>query len=267
MSFKFGSVATRLLALIIMFTGVAAHAGSEDEQMARGGDRGIKTKTVVLVHGYFADSSSWRKVITLLQEEGVNVVAVANPMSSLDDDVAATRRVIDLQTGPVVLVAHSWGGVVITEAGMNPKVDSLVYVAGFAPDTNQSIGDLLAPFPAPAWLPNVVEDEDSFIKLDQPGFLKYFAPDLPRVEAREMSAAQGSPSKATLGTPVKAAAWHTKPTWYILPMQDQIINPALEAQMAATMNAKLFKVHSSHVAMLSHPELVAAVILEAARRP
>ena len=221
-------------------------------------------KTVVLVHGFFADAGCWSDVIRILQAAGVRVVAVENPLASLDGDAEATRRVIDAQLGQVVLVGHSWGGAVITQAGTNPKVSSLVYVAAFAPDQGMSVDDLLAGRPPAPWQATIVADDSGDLSLTAAGYLTYFAPDVPVRRARALSAEQGSTFGGLTGEPVSQVAWRAKPSWYVLAEDDQMIAPDLQRSMSTLMNAHVTAVRSSHVVMISHPEVVAAVILEAA---
>jgi pimeloyl-ACP methyl ester carboxylesterase len=221
-------------------------------------------KTVVLVHGFFADAGCWNAVIRILQAAGVHVVAVENPLSSLDGDAEATRRVIDAQAGQVVLVGHSWGGAVITQAGVNPKVSSLVYVAAFAPDQGMSVDNLIGNLPPAPWLGALTKDDAGNLSLTEAGYLTYFAPDVPVREARMLSAEQGATFGGTLDQPVSQVAWRAKPSWYVLAENDQMIAPDLQREMSSRMNARVVRVRSSHVVMISHPEVVAAVILEAA---
>jgi pimeloyl-ACP methyl ester carboxylesterase len=182
-------------------------------------------------------------------------------LTSLADDVAATRNAIDLQNGPVILVGHSWGGVVITQAGNNPKVSALVYVSAFAPGVGQSISDITAPYPAPIWESQLVQDEGKFLRLSPLGVEKYFAPDLPPRLQGIVTATQGPFLIGCLGDKVTQVSG--KPSWWVLPEEDQIIDPNLQAGMAAQIGATVVKIRSSHVVMLSHPEEVARVILKA----
>jgi pimeloyl-ACP methyl ester carboxylesterase len=219
--------------------------------------------TVVLVHGLFADGSSWDKVIPILQSKGLQVVAVQNPLTSLADDVAATQKVIDAVAGPIVLVGHSWGGVVITQAGTDPKVTALVYVSAFAPAAGQSINSIVAPFPTPAWESQLLNENGSF-KLSPAGVATYFAPDVSEREIGILTATQGPFLIGCLGDTVSQAAGDTRPSWWIIPKNDQIIAPELQAAMAARIGATVKSIKSSHVVMLSHPQEVAEVILSAA---
>jgi pimeloyl-ACP methyl ester carboxylesterase len=259
-------IKTMLLRLLfaiaaLLFQGQAwAHADGWDDQR-RWGPK--PSRTVVLVHGAFADGSCWGDVISLLQAEGVKVISVQNPLSSLSDDVAATHRVLNQQTQPVVLVGHSWGGMVITQAGTHPKVDSLVYVAAFGPDTGMSVAGMLQPYPPAPWLGDTIADEAGNLTLSPTAFVKYFVPDLPRRQASALAAVQVPTFRGTLIDVATQVAWHTKPSWYLLAEQDQIINPDLQRVMSARMNARVKSIRSGHVPMLSHPHRVVAMILDA----
>jgi pimeloyl-ACP methyl ester carboxylesterase len=221
-------------------------------------------KTVVLVHGAFADGSSWDKVIPLLLAKGVKVVAVQNPLTSLADDVAATKRVVDAQTTPVVLVGHSWGGTVITQAGDDPKVAALVYVAAFAPNEGQATADLGKDGPPPPGSASIHPDAAGFLYLTPEGVAQDFAQDLPATQTKVMAATQGPISGKSFEEKVSAAAWKTKPSWYVVAEKDRMIQPDLERAMAKKIGAKTTSLPTSHVAMLSRPKDVAAVILKAA---
>jgi pimeloyl-ACP methyl ester carboxylesterase len=221
-------------------------------------------KNVVLVHGAFADGSSWSKVIPLLQAKGYHVTSVAIPLTSFADDVAATKRAIAVEDGPVILVGHSYGGVVITEAGNDPKVVGLVYVAAFAPDAGQDINEISKPFPPPPGLTKVKPLTDGFILLTPDGIENAFAQDLSSEEKALVLAVQPQTAGAIFGAKPTAAAWHNKPTWYIVSSNDRMIAPEQEASMAKQMNATTTVLPSSHVAMLSHPREVAKVIEDAA---
>jgi pimeloyl-ACP methyl ester carboxylesterase len=223
-------------------------------------------KNVVLVHGAFADGSSWAKVIQILHAEGYNVTAVQNPLTSLADDVATTQRALARQKGPVILVGHSWGGVVITEAGMDPKVAGLVYIAAFGPDAGEVIGDLGKPFPSPPAFTAPVVDEKGFMTLPTDAVLKHFAQDLPEEEARIVAATQGPIHVSAFDSKVTNVAWKKKPSWYIVAAQDGAIAPAAERHFAKRMKAKTTELNASHVPMVSQPKEVAAVIMDAAER-
>lgn len=222
------------------------------------------TKNIVLVHGAFADGSSWSKVIPLLQAKGYKVTSVANPLTSFQDDVAATKRAIAAQDGPAILVGHSYGGVVITEAGNDPKVVGLVYVAAFAPDAGQSILDITKPFPKPIGLERVVPQPDGFLMLSPDGIETGFAQDLSKEEKALLTAVQPQTSGAIFAAQPTKAAWHSKPSWYIVASEDRMIAPEHETSMARQINATTTTLPSSHVVMLSHPKEVAKVIEDAA---
>jgi len=235
-------------------------------QSALAADAGARgARNVVLVHGAFADGSSWAKVIPLLEKAGLNAVAVQNPLTSLADDLAATKRAIAQQDGAVILVGHSWAGVVITEAGTDPKVAGLVYVAAFAPDVGEVVGDLGKDFPPPPGGAELRPAGDGYLTMTTKGVMEDFAPDLPGAQRRLIAATQGATNSAVFGAKVTNAAWKTKPTWYVVAANDRMIQPDLERKFAKTMNAKTLTLPSSHVAMLSHPAEVAKLIIEAAR--
>ncbi|MBZ9681737.1 alpha/beta hydrolase [Mesorhizobium sp. B2-7-3] len=223
----------------------------------------VPKKTVVLVHGAFADGSSWSKVIPLLEAKGLNVVAVQNPLSSLAADVDATMRVIDAQPGPVILVGHSWAGVVISQAGVNDKVKALVYVAAFAPPKGVSINELGKGQPPPPWASALQPDSGGYLRLSAEGVAKYFAQDLPPAEIGVIAATQGPAFSGIFDEKLTAAAYETKPSWYIVARHDGMIPPAAEAAMAKAIGAKVTELPTSHVAMLAKPREVADVILAA----
>jgi pimeloyl-ACP methyl ester carboxylesterase len=220
-------------------------------------------KNVVLVHGAFADGSSWSNLIPLLQAKGLDVTSVAIPLTSFADDVAATKRVIAAQNGPVILVGHSYGGVVITEAGNDPKVVGLVYAAAFAPDAGQSITDISVNFPKPAGLDKLVPQADGFLLLSPEGIEQDFAQDLTREEKARLVAVQPQTAGSIFNAKPTSAAWHEKPTWYIVASNDRMIAPEQEQSMAKQMNATTIVLSSSHVVMLARPNEVAGVIEEA----
>lgn len=219
--------------------------------------------SVVIVHGAFADGSDWAKVIPLLQAKGVRVTAVQNPLSSLADDAAAAKRAIDAQPGKVVLVGHSWGGAVITEAGANPKVAALVYIAAFAPDVGQAIGELGKNYPTPSGLAHFAPDPAGWLYLTPEGMSQHFAQDLPAATTAVMTATQGPILGAAFGDKVSVAAWKHKPSWYLLAEADRMIAPELQRATAQAIKAKLSTVKASHVPQQSQPAKVAAVILDA----
>ena len=246
------------LAVVIAVASGVPSAGAAD-----GGSRGVRN--VVLVHGAFADGSSWSKVIPLLENAGLNVVAVQNPLTSLEDDVAATKRAIGQQEGPVILVGHSWAGVVIGEAGADPKVAGLVYVAAFAPDVGEVVGELGKGFSPPPGGAEIRPSPDKYLSLSAKGVMEDFAPDLPLAQRKLIAATQGATNGAVFAAKGVNAAWKSKPTWYVVAANDRMINPDLERKFARTMNAKTITLPSSHVVMLSHPQEVAKLIIEAAR--
>ncbi|MGA2415243.1 MAG: alpha/beta hydrolase [Candidatus Sulfotelmatobacter sp.] len=223
-------------------------------------------KSVVLVHGAWADGSSWSKVIPLLQAKGLNVVAVQNPLTSLADDVAATKRALALLDGPVVLVGHSYGGVVITEAGNDPKVVALVYVAAFAPGDGESVASMSKPYPPPPLGAELRPDAQGFLSVTPKGIAEDFAQDLSPMEKKLLTATQGATNSAAFGANITTAAWKTKPSWVLIASQDRAIPPELEKAEAAAIKATSITVASSHVAMLSHPKEVAALIEQAAAK-
>lgn len=244
-----------MLALSTLFSAVAV-------SVANGQNNDSKKPAIVLVHGAYADVSSWSKVIPLLQAKGYTVVSVQNPLTSLADDVAATNRVINQQTGPVLLVGHSWAGVVITEAGNNAKVKGLVYVSGLAPDSGQSLVDAVTGFP-PSAAP-VMKDEGGFLSLSEAAYMKYFAPDLPPAEQKLLAATQVTWASGCLTDRVTHAAWHDKPSWWVIGTNDQMVNPKMQETMAANIKAQVTKVPTSHVALLADPKSVTKVIIAAA---
>jgi pimeloyl-ACP methyl ester carboxylesterase len=221
-------------------------------------------KNVVLVHGAWADGSSWSKIIPLLEEKGLHVTAVQNPLTSIADDVAATNRIINVQDGPVLLAGHSYGGAVITEAGNNPKVAGLVYVAAFAPDEGETLGGLAKGFPATPAFEQIRPIEDGFLLLTPKGVMEDFAQDLSLSEKRVLVATQAATQGALLLTPIKKAAWHTKPSWFVIASNDRTISPEQEISTAKRMGAKTLTLPASHVAMLSQPQKVADFMVEAA---
>jgi pimeloyl-ACP methyl ester carboxylesterase len=223
-------------------------------------------KTVVLVHGAFADGSSWDKVIPLLQAKGLKVVAVQNPLTSLADDVAAAKRAIDAQSGSVILVGHSWGGTVITEAGAHDKVATLVYVAAFAPDVGESTADLGKSYPPPPGSESIRPDSAGFLSLTTEGVAKNFAQDLPAAQTRLIAVTQGPIFAKAFEDKVTNAGWKNKPSWFIVAEKDRMIQPDLERAMAKKINAKVTSLPTSHLAMLSRPKDVAAVIIAAAEK-
>ncbi|MFL1550373.1 alpha/beta fold hydrolase [Pseudomonas sp. D47] len=225
----------------------------------------VKANNVVLVHGSWADGSSWSEVITRLQAAGLHVTAVQNPLTSVADDVAATHRVLDQQDGPTVLVGHSYAGTVVSDAGVDPKVSALVYVAARAPDANEDFVALSAQYPTMPVRAGV-EDHNGYLTLNQDAFLKYFAADVPRAKALELYAVQQPITKTLFSGSTVNAAWHTKPSWYAVSSNDQTISPDLERFLAKRMNATTLELPSSHLSLVSHAKEITDLILEASGR-
>ena len=221
-------------------------------------------KNVVLVHGAWADGSSWSKIIPLLQAKGLHVACAQNPLSSIADDVAATNRIIDAQDGPVLLVGHSYGGAVITVAGDNPKVSGLVYVAAFAPDEGETLGGMAQPYGTTPGLGEVRPIADGYVMLTAKGVSEDFAQDLSTEEKNIMVATQAPTHGSILATKITKAAWHSKPNWFVIAENDRMIAPEQERVTAKRMNAKTLALPASHVAMLAKPKEVAEFIIGAA---
>jgi pimeloyl-ACP methyl ester carboxylesterase len=222
--------------------------------------------TIVLVHGAWANASSWSKVIPLLQAKGLNVTAAQNPLSSPTDDVAATTRTVNAQDGPVLLVGHSYGGYVITEVGNNPKVVGMVYVAAFGQDTGETVGTTAKDFaPAPV-VTQIHPIADNFLLLTPQGVTEDFAQDLTEAEKQILNVTQAPTSASIFGANITNPAWRTKPSWYSVSANDRTINPDYERFVAKRMNATTIEVPASHVAMLAQPEAIANLIIEAATK-
>jgi pimeloyl-ACP methyl ester carboxylesterase len=224
-----------------------------------------RVTNVVLVHGAWADGSSWSKVIPLLEAKGLHVVAVQLPLTSQADDVGAVQRAIALADGPLLLVAHSYGGSVMTEAGNDPKVVGLVYVAAFAPAEGESPFDLAIANPTPA-LQQLQADQFGFLKLTSIGIREDFAQDLSDSEQTVLAATQGPTALAALSAPVSTPAWRNKPCWFVIAAHDRVVAPALQVMEAQQMNATSITLSSSHVPMLSQPYVVASFIRRAAAK-
>src|SRR5271155_2376161 len=220
-------------------------------------------KNVVLVHGAWADGSSWSKLVPLLEAKGLRVVAVQIPLTSFADDVSATQRAIALEDGPVLLVGHSYGGAVITEAGNDPKVAGLVYVSAVAPDTGESTFALITSVPTPIGS-ELRPDKSGFLKLTPKGISEDFAQDLSVKEIAVLTATQVPTSVAAMKGEVTIPAWKAKSSWYIIAANDRAISPDLEAAQAKKIGATTTTVASSHVIMLAQPSKVADVIVDAA---
>lgn len=225
-----------------------------------------KDTTIVLVHGAFADGSSWDKVIPILQKQGYKVVAVQNPLTSLADDVAATQRVIEAQSGKVVLVGHSWGGTVITQAGAGDKVKALVYVAAFAPSEGEATANLGKDYAVPPGIATLQADAGGYLWLPADSVAKNFAQDVDPATTALIAATQGPIAAKAFGETTTVAAWKTKANYYIVSSHDRMIAPELEQAFAKKINAVTTTLPTSHVPMVSQPAKVAEVILAAARR-
>ena len=227
-------------------------------------ERTMAARNVVLVHGGFVDGSGWEAVYTRLRRDGFNVSVVQNPTTSLADDVTATRRVIAAQDGPVVLVGHSYGGAVITEAGNDPKVSALVYIAGFAPDTGESVSTLIAGFPTDGPQPPILPPEDGFLRLDRSKFAASFAGDVNEDLATFMADSQVPWGVDALQEAVSHPAWKTKPSWYLVTQDDRMIPPAAQREMSKRAGATVVETPGSHAVYVSRPEAVAELIAKAA---
>src|SRR5262245_52635757 len=220
-------------------------------------------KNVVLVHGLFADGSSWSEVIPRLQAAGLNVTSVQNPLTRLSEAVDATQRVLARQDGPTVLAGHSFSGMIVTDAGVHPNVSALVYVAARAPDADEDYAALAKAFPTPPASAGIIFDGDEG-RLSEEAFLRDFAGDLPEAKARTLFAVQWPFQKALLTGRTTHAAWRSKPSWYAVSTEDRTINPDLQRFMAKRMGAKTIEVKASHVSLISQPEAIAHLIMEAA---
>jgi pimeloyl-ACP methyl ester carboxylesterase len=219
---------------------------------------------VVLVHGGFVDGSGWQKVYKILTHDGYQVTIVQNPTVSLADDVAVTKRAIDAQSGSVILVGHSYGGAVISEAGNDPKVASLVYIAAFAPDKGESVQTLIAnPVPG-AVPPPILPPQDGFLFLDREKFGAAFAADVKEDQAAFMGASQVPWGVQAVGGAITMPAWREKPSYYLVTKNDKMIPPPAQRQMAQRASATVFETDSSHAVMISNPDVVASIIEKAA---
>jgi pimeloyl-ACP methyl ester carboxylesterase len=234
--------------------GSAGHAQSQQHPV----------KNIVLVHGAFADGTSWGKVIPILEARGFHVVAVQNPLTSLADDANATRRIIALQDGPMILVGHSWGGAVITEAGDDPKVVGLVYVAAWMPDVGETANQTSAPFGPTPVLKEIKVDAEHFASLSEDGVINDFAQGLPMAERRLVLAVQGQTYGPMFDEKLTHAAWKSRPSWHVISMNDRTLSPAMEEDEAKRAGGVAVKLPTCHVAMLQEPEKVADVITQAA---
>jgi pimeloyl-ACP methyl ester carboxylesterase len=220
-------------------------------------------KNIVLVHGAFADGSGWRAVADILERDGYSVSIVQEPETSLADDVAATKRIIQSVNAPVVLVGHSYGGAVITEAGNDPQVKGLVYIAAFQPDNGETLGGLLKQTPPAA--NSAVPAGEGYVIVNPKTFHADFAADVPAKEANFMAVSQVPINVTAFGTPIANAAWHTKPSWYAVATEDHMINPDLERFMAKRATSTVIEVKGSHAIFMSQPHAIAQLIEEAAK--
>jgi pimeloyl-ACP methyl ester carboxylesterase len=223
----------------------------------------IKARNVVLVHGLFADGSCWSGVIARLQAAGLNATSVQNPLTTLPEAVASAQQVLTRQDGPTVLVGHSFSGMIVTEAGMHPSVSALVYVAARAPDAGEDYTALAKTFPTAPATAGIVFDGDEG-RLNEEAFLRDFAGDLPEAKARVLYAVQQPFHKGLLAGKTMQAAWRSKPSYYAVSTEDRTINPDLQRFMAKRMGAKTIEVKASHLSLISHPDEITQLILEAA---
>ena len=223
----------------------------------------VAARNVVLVHGLFADGSSWSEVIARLQKAGLNATSVQNPLTTLPEAVASAERVLARQDGPTVLVGHSFSGMIVTEAGVHPNVSALVYVAARAPDAGEDYAALAKTYPTPPASAGIVFDGDEG-RLSEEAFLRDFAGDLPEAKAKVLYAVQDPFNKALLAGKTTHAAWRSKPSFYAVSTEDRTINPDLERFMAKRMGAMTIEVKASHLSLISHPEEITRLILEAA---
>ena len=247
------------------FVGILAAAGAANSILHRAAvaQPGPKIRNVVLVHGLFADGSSWSEVVARLQAAGINATAVQNPLTTLEASVAATQRALALQDGPTVLVGHSYAGVIVTEAGVDPKVASLVYVAARAPDAGEDYMELAKQFPTPPASAGIVWSGDH-AQLSEAAFLRDFAGDVPAAKARVLYASQYPFERALPAGKTTHAAWRSKPSWYAVSTEDRTIDPDLQRFMAKRMGATTIEVKASHLSLISQPDAITKLILDAA---
>jgi pimeloyl-ACP methyl ester carboxylesterase len=224
----------------------------------------MPVKNIVLVHGAWADGSCWWKIIPQLQAKGLRVSCTQNPLTSIAEDVKGANRIINAQDGPVLLVGHSYGGTIITEAGNNPKVAGLVYVAAFAPDEGETMTSLSQPYGATPLFSEITPIEDGFLRVTEKGISEAFAQDLSADEKSIVFATQGAFQGAIFGTRIGKAAWHNRPNWFVVAANDRAIAPEQQKATAKRMGAKVLAVPTSHLAMLAQPEQVATFLQGAA---
>ncbi|MFV8343483.1 alpha/beta hydrolase [Flavobacterium sp. XS2P39] len=220
-------------------------------------------KNIVIVHGLYLDASGWKGVYSILTKKGYHVTLVQNPLTSLKDDVAATTNILDNQDGPTILVGHSWGGTVITEAGMHPKVVGLVYITGFMPDKSETTRKLASSFPKLPEMRTEAPDKGGFVFYDRSSFRVGVAGELSKEDADFMNASQIPIHKDCFDAPLSAAAWRTKPSYGILTLNDRTINPDLQRSMYKNAKVKVTELKGGHVVYISQPQAVANVIIEA----
>jgi pimeloyl-ACP methyl ester carboxylesterase len=241
----------------------AAGAATSFSPAAGAMPRTPKMRNVVLLHGLFADGSCWSDVIARLQAAGMKATSVQNPLTTLEDGVAAAERALAMQDGPTVLVGHSFSGMIVTEAGIDPNVAALVYVAARAPDAGEDYTALAKRFPTPPASAGI-EWSGDWGQLSEDAFLRDFAGDVPEARARVLYAVQSPFARALLAGKTTHAAWRAKPSWYAVSTEDRTINPDLERFMARRMGAKTIEVKASHLSLISHPDAITALILDAA---
>jgi len=224
----------------------------------------LEAKSVVLVHGGFVDGSGWEGVYNILRKDGYNVAIVQNPTISLADDVAATKRIIAAQNGPIILVGHSYGGAVITEAGNDPKVAGLVYITAFAPDKGESVSSLIKDPPPGAPVPPILPPQDGYLFLDRAKFPASFAGDVDAERAAFMADSQVPWGVEALSGTISEPAWKTKPSWYLVVTEDKMIPPPAQRFMSQRAGSTVDEVAGSHAIYVSQPNAVAAIIKKAA---
>jgi pimeloyl-ACP methyl ester carboxylesterase len=222
-------------------------------------------RNIVLVHGGFVDGAGWEGVYKILNKNGYNVSVAQNPTITLEDDVKVTKRILAAQDGPAILVGHSYGGAVITEAGTDPKVAGLVYITAFAPDKGESVGSLIQNPPPGAPVPPILPPEDGFLFLDQAKFPASFAGDVDPEKAAFMAASQVPWGVAALSGAISEPAWRTKPSWYLVVTEDKMIPPDAQRAMSRRAGSKVAEIKGSHAIYVSQPEAVAALIEQAAQ--